>query len=131
MNIGQLAKDANVNVQTVRYYERVGILKPTLRKESGYRVYDESSLERLRFIKRAQELGFALTDIRELLSLRATSPASRKQACAKAKERVSDIRGKIAYLKKLESNLKRLIHDCEHGSETGPCPILERMAGIT
>ena len=129
MKIGILARQANVNIQTVRYYEKIGILKPTLRRESGYRVYDSASLDRLLFIKRAQELGFTLTDIKELLSLQFSSPASRERARGKAKERVADIRQKIDYLEKLEATLKKLIRDCEHGAKTGPCPILKRMAG--
>lgn len=127
MNIGSIAKQANVNIQTVRYYERIGILKPTERRDSGYRVYDEDSLRRLLFIKRAQELGFTLDDVRELLGLRATASASREKVRAKAKEKIGDIRSKIAYLKRLESNLKKLVDACEHGSATGPCPILEKL----
>jgi len=127
MKIGALAKQANVNIQTVRYYERIGILKATTRRDSGYRVYDQDSLKRLLFIKRAQELGFALDDIRELLNLRASTPAARERVRKKAREKISEIRAKIADLKKLESNLKTLVHDCEHGPLSSPCPILERM----
>lgn len=127
MKIGSLAKQAKVNIQTVRYYERIGILKATMRRNSGYRVYDHDSLKRLLFIKRAQELGFALDDIRDLLNLRASTPAARERVRNKAREKISEIRAKIADLKKLESNLKTLVRDCEHGSLNSPCPILERM----
>ncbi|MBI3555337.1 MAG: heavy metal-responsive transcriptional regulator [Deltaproteobacteria bacterium] len=127
MNIGTLAKQANVNIQTVRYYERIGILKAVQRRDSGYRIYDADSLKRLLFIKRAQDLGFALNDIRELLNLRASTPAARERVRAKAREKISEIRSKITELKKLESNLKKLVRDCEHGSLKSPCPILERM----
>lgn len=127
MKIGSLAKQANVNTQTVRYYERIGILKATDRRESGYRVYDQGSLKRLLFIKRAQELGFALDDIRELLNLRASTPAARERARNKAREKIAEIGAKIVDLKKLESKLKALVRDCEHGSLKSPCPILERM----
>jgi DNA-binding transcriptional MerR regulator len=127
MKIGSLAKQANVNIQTIRYYERIGILKATLRRDSGYRIYDQDSLKRLLFIKRAQEVGFALDDIRDLLNLRASTPAARERVRNKARGKISEIRAKIADLKKLESNLKTLVHDCEHGSLNSPCPILERM----
>ena len=127
MKIGHLARQAGVNIQTVRYYERIGILRPPLRRESGYRDYDEDSLHKLRFIRRAQELGFTLDEIKDLLSLRTSSSRSREKARSKAKEKVADIRNKIADLKNLEANLKKLIHDCENGAVSGPCPILERM----
>jgi len=127
MNIGKLAKQADVNIQTIRYYEKIGILKPTHRLESGYRVYEEESLRRLRFIKRGQELGFTLDEIKELLSLRSTSPSGRQKARSKAIGKIADIREKISYLRKLESNLKKLVSDCEHGAVTSPCPILEKM----
>ena len=129
MTIGKLAEQAHVNIQTVRYYEKIGILKPIQRRESGYRVYDESSLGQLLFIKRAQDLGFTLDDIQELLNLQFSSPASKERVRAKAKERLTSIHEKITYLKKLESTLQKLIRDCEHGSPSGPCPILKRMAG--
>ena len=129
MTIGKLAEQAQVNIQTVRYYERIGILKPIQRRDSGYRVYDDSSLEQLLFIKRAQDLGFTLEDIQGLLNLQFSSLASKERVRSKAKERLSSIQEKISYLKKMESTLRQLIRDCEHGSQSGPCPILKRMGG--
>ena len=131
MNIGALAKQGKVNIQTIRYYEKVGLLMPTQRRESGYRVYDLSALERLSFIKRAQGLGFTLREIKELLGLHGSNSKSnsRSGVRAKAQMRIADIREKIAALKKLEIILKKLIRDCENGADTGPCPILEYMSG--
>jgi DNA-binding transcriptional MerR regulator len=129
MNIGSLAKEAQVNVQTLRYYERLGILKPVQRRDSGYRVYDADSLQRVRFIKRAQDLGFSLSEIKDLLSLNISSAGSRTRARAKAKIKLAEIREKIAYLKKLESTLKQLVADCECGNSDDPCPILKKMEG--
>lgn len=129
MNIGVLAKQAQVNIQTVRYYERIGLLLPTHRGASGYRVYDDSSLRRLTFIKRAQGLGFSLRDVADMLALNLKTPAARDRAFAKAKRHAAGIRAQIAGLRQLEATLNQLIHDCEHGARPGPCPILERLSG--
>jgi DNA-binding transcriptional MerR regulator len=129
MNIGALAKQAAVGIQTIRYYERVGLIVPKSRRESGYRVYDEDSLARLRFIKRAQDLGFKLEEIKELLGLRSSSTTSRERARNKAKTKLLEVQSKISYLKHLETTLKRLINDCEHHRPSGNCPILEMMEG--
>jgi MerR family transcriptional regulator, copper efflux regulator len=127
MNIGSLAKRAKVSVQAVRYYERIGILKPILRRDSGYRVYDDESVRRLHFIKRGQGLGFTLEEIHELLALRPRSARGRRQARKKAQAKIIAIHEKIAYLRKLEATLKRLVRDCKHRTLESPCPILDRM----
>jgi len=127
MKIGYLAKKANVNIQTIRYYERIGILKPELRRESGYRVFNEDSIRRLLFIKRAQNLGFSLNDIKELLNLSASSSAGRRAAREKSIEKIAMIQEKITDLKELEKTLKKLVANCARRELTSPCPILEGM----
>ncbi len=127
MRIGQVALDAQVHIQTLRYYERIGLLEPDGRTGSGYREYRPDAVDRVVFIKRAQDLGFSLAEIRELLQLRGSSVQARQLVRRKASAKVEEIRAKIAELKKLESTLKKLIADCARGEVSGPCPILERM----
>ncbi len=129
MKIGDLAKAGTVNIQTLRYYERIGILKPTARKDSGYRAYDNDSLKRLLFIKRSQELGFTLSEIKELLTFRGMDRKSRERTRAKAKIKVIEIKEKIHHLKDLQNALELLIEDCKNGEQIAPCPIIERLEG--
>lgn len=127
LTIGQLAKKAQVNVETIRYYERRGLLPEPPRRESGYRQYSESDLARIRFIKRAKELGFSLKEILELLSLRIDP----KTTCADVKERaelkISDIEGKIRALQSMKRALTKLAALCRGRGPTSECPILEML----
>ena len=124
---GKLAKAAGVNIQTVRFYDREGVLKPTSRTDAGYRVYDSEGLKRLRFIIQAKELGFSLKEIKDLLSLRVRSVQTCDRVRSKAKAKLDDIQGKIAHLRRLEKTLKNLIGDCENRVVSDQCPILEKM----
>ncbi len=130
LKTGELAKRAGVNVETLRFYERKGLLPVPPRRESGYREYPEESVRRIRFIKRAQELGFSLGEIQELLALR----VQRGTTCAEVKERaelkIRDVRQKIADLKAIERALNKLAATCSgRGPITGGCPILENLDG--
>jgi len=125
--IGQLAKKAQVNVQTIRFYERRGILKPIRREESGYRKYDGDSLKRLHFIRQAKELGFSLKEIQDLLGLRIRSVETCNRVKSKATEKLDEIQRKISRLKGLEKTMKKLISDCESQQVSYCCPILEKM----
>jgi MerR family mercuric resistance operon transcriptional regulator/MerR family gold-responsive transcriptional activator of gol and ges genes len=127
LTIGQLAKAASVNVQTVRFYERQGILKPLARKESGYRIYNEDSLKRLVFVRQAKALGFSLREINNLLGLRARSAEHCNKVRAKAADKLKEVRQKIKYLKLLEQTLKTLISKCESRIVSNSCPIIEKM----
>ncbi|MGE3680197.1 MAG: heavy metal-responsive transcriptional regulator [Bdellovibrionales bacterium] len=127
LTIGQLAKAAGVNVQTVRFYEREGILKPQTRLDSGYRVYNEDSLKRLHFIRQAKDLGFSLGEIQGLLSLRVRSVDRCNQVRSKAEQKLKDVQQKITHLKKLERTLKNLVSDCENRVVSDCCPIIEKM----
>ena len=124
---GQLAKAANVNIQTVRFYDRQGILKPASRTEAGYRIYDKEGVKRLNFIIQAKKLGFSLKEIKEFLALRVQSVKACDRVRKKATEKLKDIQNKIAHLKKLEKTFKGLIGDCENRVVTNQCPILEKM----
>jgi MerR family transcriptional regulator, copper efflux regulator len=123
-SIGEVAKVAGVNIQTLRYYERRKLLSPKTRKSSGYRVYDETSLKKLHFIKGAQELGFSLKEIKDLLSLRVSSKARCGDIQNKAQIKLKDVEVKIRKLESIKNVLKKLIQSCHREESTDHCPIL-------
>ena len=125
LKIGQLAQRAAVNLQTIRYYEREGLLPEPPRLSSGYRVYTDSMVRRVRFIKRAQEIGFSLAEIRELLSLRADGQRNEVRAIAQAK--IADIEDKMRTLKAMKAVLNRLTERCSGCGPASECPILESI----
>ncbi len=125
MGIGALAKQAEVGIDTVRYYEREGLLKPRTRLASGYRRYTEQELTRLRFIRRAQVLGFTLSDIRELLALSAHRDVGRVKAKAAAK--LVDVEARIAELTRMRDALARLVEACPGHGYAEDCPILNAL----
>lgn len=125
--IGQLARAMTLNIQTIRYYERQGILKPMLRRESGYRIYSDDSLKCLSFIRQAKKLGFNLKEIRELLDLKIQSPGRCNKVRKKAEEKLNEIQVKMADLRLLEQSLKILIMDCKNRVVSDFCPILSKM----
>jgi Hg(II)-responsive transcriptional regulator len=127
LQIGEVAAEAGVNIQTVRYYERMNILKPATRKQSGFRLYEADSINNIKFIKHAQELGFTLEEIKELLKLRAPSTGRCERVKVKAKSKLSSIQDKLKLLRQMEKNLKNLIEDCENLSPSSTCPIIEGM----
>lgn len=122
--IGKLAKAAGVNIQTVRYYERRRLLSATARKPSGYRLYGEEALQRLRFIKNAQSLGFTLQEIAELLNLRVNTAARCADVKRKAQAKLAGIEEKVRALKALTHALRHLIEACQAGLPTDRCPVL-------
>ena len=125
--IGQLAKEVGVNVQTVRYYERLKLLTPTARKPSGYRLYGVAERQRLSFIKNAQTLGFTLREIRELLNLRVGSIAHRGDVQRKAAIKLAQVEAKVKNLRVLARALRSLIRTCRHGQPSDGCPILKSL----
>ena len=127
LRIGQLAKITGVNVQTVRYYERCNLLQPTDRKASGYRVYGDDALRRLRFIKNAQALGFTLREVKELLNLQVSSVARCGTIRVKAQAKLRQVEAKARNLRALARALKSLIRTCRAGQPTERCPILQRL----
>ena len=125
--VGQLAKEAGMNVETIRYYERQKLLpKPNRKEDSRYRVYDENGLKRLLFIKRAKELGFTLKEIKELMNLRIESTATCGDVKHIAEHKLKDVEERIEDLQNIQNVLIKLINKCvceELSSED--CPILE------
>ncbi len=124
LTIGQLARLVRVNVQTIRYYERLNLLNPSTRRPSGYRLYGQEQKQRLRFIKKAQALGFTLREIAELLALRIASSSCRGQIEEKAEKKLIQVERKIDDLQALACVLKDLIRACKVGKSIGRCPIL-------
>jgi MerR family mercuric resistance operon transcriptional regulator len=129
--IGELARRAGVNVQTVRYYERRGLLAEPDRRASGYRVYDGSVLQRLRFIRRAQELGFTLGEIGELLTLRLESSTTAGAVKQYAERKIDEIDARIRDLTRIRKALTHLAGRCHGGrGPTGDCPLLEALGPL-
>jgi MerR family copper efflux transcriptional regulator len=127
LTIGQLAKAAGVGVETLRFYERRQLITEPPRRASGYRQYPASAVARIRFIKRAKELGFSLKEIDELLSLRAESSGQCAEVYARAQAKVEDISSKIASLKRMKEALTHLAASCSNEGTRGECPILEAL----
>lgn len=124
-NIGLLAKKAKVNVQTVRYYERRGLLPEPPRRESGYRQYSLADLARLKFIRHAKELGFSLKEIEELLSLRVDPNTTCADVKRRTEAKIDDVEEKIRALQRIRDALTHLAGLCRGRGPLSECPILE------
>ena len=127
MRIGEVAVQAGVNIQTLRYYERRGILKEPKRRLSGFREFTPETVRVVRFIKRAQELGFTLHEIEELLRLRDDRRATCAEVRATASDKIDDIARKIQSLQAMKRALGVLVRSCERDGSTRRCPILEAL----
>jgi MerR family transcriptional regulator, copper efflux regulator len=127
IGIGELAKRAGVGIDTVRYYEREGLLKPRQRLASGYRRYTGHEISRLRFIRKAQVLGFSLSEIRDLLTLSSHRDVARVKKTAEAK--LVDVRKRIAELERVRSALTDLVTACPGHGRAEECPILRALGG--
>ena len=131
MTIGQVATRAGVHVETVRYYERRKLLPSPPRTSAGHRQYPPEVIVRIRFIKRAQELGFSLKEIGELLALRVRHGAACHDVEQKARAKVGLVENKILQLEKMKHALESLTQACRTRSPTGECPILEVLEAET
>lgn len=130
MTISRAAKQAGVGIETIRFYERRGLIKQPARPRSGrYRFYDDDAVERIRFIRQAQELGFSLREIAELLSLKADPGADCGDVRARAVIKRTDVSRKIAQLQKIQAALDELIASCPGGGALRACTIIDAMAG--
>jgi MerR family mercuric resistance operon transcriptional regulator len=127
LTIGQLAKKATVNIQTVRYYERRGLLPKPRRLESGYRQYSLDDLARLRFIRHAKELGFSLKEISELFSLRVDPNTTCLDVKRRTEVKIADVEVKIRSLQRIKKALTQLVSLCQGRGPTSECPILEAL----
>jgi MerR family mercuric resistance operon transcriptional regulator len=127
LQIGELARRTGCNVDTIRYYEKIGILASPVRTEGGFRLYSTDDVRRLSFIRRARELGFPLEEVRAMLRL----SDERAQPCSEVKQiaigHLADVRSKIADLRAMEVALEILIAKCAEGL-SGICPLVEALA---
>jgi MerR family copper efflux transcriptional regulator len=126
MTIGRLAKSAGVNVDTIRYYERNGLIPAPLRRASGYREYDTADVSRLRFILRAKALGFTLAEIGELISLSADRDIEGVKQ--RAESRLAQVEHKISELERVRSGLRTLIDACPGHGDLERCPIIAALS---
>lgn len=127
LSIGEVAKAVGVNVQTLRYYERVGLLPTAKRSRSGYRLYTEETVRMLAFVKRAQELGFTLREVKELLKFRSAGLQRRDAVRSAAAAKVADIDARIADLTAIRGALSALLETCACQGTKPACPILEAL----
>lgn len=127
LRIGEVARLAGVNLQTIHYYERRGLLPRAPRTASNYRCFSGETVRRVRFIKRAQELGFTLREIQELLALRARPGARCAGVLDRAEAKKRDIEGKIRTLQAMRRALSGLIEECRGRGRGSDCPILDAL----
>jgi MerR family mercuric resistance operon transcriptional regulator len=127
LTISQLAKRGGVNLETIRYYERRGLLPKPPRLQSGYRAFSSDAVRRVRFIKQAQALGFSLREIQELLALRIAPDTTRADVRERAMAKIADIDEKIKKLRTMKKALSRLTATCCGQGSASECPILESL----
>jgi MerR family copper efflux transcriptional regulator len=127
LTIGAVARRAGVPIDTIRYYEREGLLPEPLRRASGYRSYGEGAVAQLRFIRRAKALGFTLEEIRELLALSADRQRGVKAVKKRAQERLAAIEARIAELQRVRDGLVELVASCPGHGAPEDCPILRAL----
>lgn len=125
LSIGQVAKEADVNIQTIRYYERVGLIPKAQRRESGYRQFSAEDILRIQFIKHAQAAGFLLKEIKELLALKVDPDTTCEDVRKRAETKTVEIDEKIREAKRMRQALVKLTAACTGTGPTSECPILE------
>ncbi len=129
ITIGAVARQAGIGIDTIRYYEREGLLPKPQRRASGYRDYDGGAVERLRFIRRAKDLGFMLEDIRELLALSTDRERGVKSVRQRAEVRLAEVERRIRELQRVKRGLKQLIDAYPGHGALEHCPILRALGG--
>ncbi len=127
LSIGELAKQANVNIETIRYYERRGLIAEPPRNKSGHRQYSTEAVRRTDFIKKCQTLGFSLKEIEEILELRITADSTCADMKSRVTEKLIDVNKKISELVQIRNALSRLLKNCTGKGPIGKCPILEEL----
>jgi DNA-binding transcriptional MerR regulator len=125
MKIGEVAKLSGTGIETIRFYEREGLLLEPERRPSGYRQYDESSVGRLDYIRRAKELGFTLAEIKELLEL-SFAHSNCEHIRQRAEGKISDIEGKIRSLQQMKRSLRKIVERCGTKDSTDDCPLVHQ-----
>jgi MerR family transcriptional regulator, copper efflux regulator len=131
MKIGEVAKRSHIGIETIRYYEREGLLLEPERRPSGYRQYDESTVERLEYIRRAKDLGFTLADIKELLELSFVAHAGCDHIRQRAEAKITDIEEKIRSLQQMKRSLGKIVERCGKKNSTEDCPLVHKPKRTT
>lgn len=129
LNIGEVARQSGLTVEALRYYERQRLIDAATRDSNGYRRYTSEALARIRFIKRAQEVGFSLGEIKDLLSLRTDTDASCHDVRDRAKAKILAVDDKIAILQAMRSALATWVDQCPSHAPVSACPIIEALDG--
>lgn len=127
MNIGKAAKSSGINAKLIRHYESIGIIPKAGRTEAGYRVYSESDVHILSFVRRARGLGFSMKEIKKLVSLWRNRARASSEVKALAQSHIKELEGKILELEAMRDTLRHLARNC-HGDNRPECPILENLA---
>jgi Hg(II)-responsive transcriptional regulator len=127
LTIGRIASRAGIGVETVRFYERQTLIDAPPRSAAGYRQYPENTIQRLRFIRRAKELGFSLKEIKELLVLHGDPKSTCSDIRQRAEKKLDDINGRIHDLKKMRAALELLLAGCSSDATSAQCPILQAL----
>ncbi len=127
LTIGRVAGQAGVGVETVRFYERQGLLEEPPRRQSGYREYGEDAVARLRFIRRAKQLGFTLREIKELLALRRDPSTPGADVKRRAEAKIADIEMKVRALQRMKKALMKLTAACSGHGTSSECPLLDAL----
>ncbi len=125
MSIGTLSKESGIGIEAIRFYERSGLLKAVGRKTSGYRIFDDNSLKSIIFIKHAKDLGFSLSEIQELLNLKADKKSKCQSVQVKAETQLQSVKEKIINLKRIKNALSDLIQQCRRRKTESECPLLD------
>ena len=128
MNIGEAAAKSGLPAKTIRYYEDIGLVEASTRRENGYRDYDEQDLHLLKFVQRARSLGFTVEECRDLLDLYRDRSRASADVKALAIHRIGDIERKIAALQGMQATLEHLIDKCQ-GDDRPDCPIIDDLSG--
>lgn len=124
LSIGKLAEIASTKVQTIRYYEEIGLITPSARSEGGHRLYESQDVKRLKFVRHARELGFGIDEIRELLHLSDTPDTSCAAADSIARSHLEQVELRIKKLQALRRELKRMVEECSH-NRVSQCRVIE------
>jgi MerR family transcriptional regulator, mercuric resistance operon regulatory protein len=127
MKTGEVAHAAGVNIQTLRYYERRGLLAEPPRRQSGYRMYGPEAVRLVRFVKRAQELGFSLDDVEALLHLAQGGPESCDSAQSLARQKIDELEGRIRHLRAMRKALLDLVATCDLPRSRRDCPLMTAL----
>ena len=128
LTISELAKNAGVNIETIRYYERLGLIQEPPRTESGYRIFPPEVIQRIRFIKRSQDLGFSLSEINKLLNMTESESFGCREVRQFASQKLKEIELKIRDLQSIKSVLQDLSNRCPGQGPVHNCPIVERLS---